>query len=224
MQAVVVEQPAYRPRQQVDVGRLKHALKIHAGDATLGARPATGSFDMPAARSFFQGRSLCHWVPLPRHWDPTRQLADSVSRPVLLVGPEVHVRDELGKGGADASLPIELVNATEVVEMHDHPGQAMRRKKDNSIRRCFELVKSGRAGAMVSAGNSGAVMAGAIFVLGRPDGVERPAIISELHCPSRSTSTVALIDTKQCSRPMTRGSLTQSTGSSSTEPLSSRKS
>ncbi len=101
-------------------------------------------------------------------------------RPVLLVGPEARVREELAKAGADASLPIETVNATEVVEMHDHPGQAMRRKKDNSIRVCFELVKSGRAGAMVSAGNSGAVMAGAIFVLGRPEGVERPAIISVL--------------------------------------------
>jgi phosphate acyltransferase len=64
--------------------------------------------------------------------------------------------------------------------MDDHPGQAMRRKKDNSIRVCFELVAAGRAGAMVSAGNSGAVMAGAIFVLGRPPGVERPAIISPL--------------------------------------------
>jgi phosphate acyltransferase len=99
-------------------------------------------------------------------------------RPALLVGPEV--REELVRCGSDPALPIEVVNATEVVEMHDHPGQAMRRKKNNSIRVCFELVKSGRAGAMVSAGNSGAVMAGAIFVLGRPEGVERPAIISVL--------------------------------------------
>jgi glycerol-3-phosphate acyltransferase PlsX len=56
----------------------------------------------------------------------------------------------------------------------------MRRKKDNSIRVCFELVQAGQACAMVSAGNSGAVMAGAIFVLGRPPGVERPAIITPL--------------------------------------------
>jgi glycerol-3-phosphate acyltransferase PlsX len=101
-------------------------------------------------------------------------------RPVILVGPEARVREELVRAGADSALPIELHGATEVVEMHDHPGQAMRRKKDNSIRVCFELVSSGRAGAMVSAGNSGAVMAGAIFVLGRPPGVERPAIITTL--------------------------------------------
>jgi phosphate acyltransferase len=101
-------------------------------------------------------------------------------RPILLVGPEARVREELARHRAGHQLPIEVVNAAEVVEMHDHPGQAMRRKKDNSIRVCFELVESKRAGAMVSAGNSGAVMAGAIFVLGRPPGVERPAIISAL--------------------------------------------
>lgn len=110
--------------------------------------------------------------------------------PVILVGPEARVREELEKHRAGKDLPIELHHASEVVEMHDHPGQAMRRKKDNSIRVCFELVKSGKASAMVSAGNSGAVMAGAIFVLGRPRGVERPAIISVL--PSFKGSTLML--------------------------------
>jgi glycerol-3-phosphate acyltransferase PlsX len=100
--------------------------------------------------------------------------------PVLLVGPEAVVRPELQRLGAGSDLPIAVRHASEVVEMHDHPGQAMRRKKDNSIRVCFELVGSGQASAMVSAGNSGAVMAGAIFVLGRLPGVERPAIISAL--------------------------------------------
>src|SRR5512142_1605493 len=102
---------------------------------------------------------------------------------VVLVGPEARVREELRRQRAAASLPIAVRHASEVVEMHDHPGQAMRRKKDNSIRVCFELVKSGQACAMVSAGNSGAIMAGAIFVLGRPAGVERPAIISALPTP-----------------------------------------
>ncbi len=100
--------------------------------------------------------------------------------PVILVGPEARVRDELARRRAGHALPIEVHPASEVVEMGDHPGQAMRRKRDNSIRVCFELVKAGRACAMVSAGNSGAVMAGAILVLGRPEGVERPAIISVL--------------------------------------------
>jgi glycerol-3-phosphate acyltransferase PlsX len=99
---------------------------------------------------------------------------------VTLVGAEARVREELVRHRAGHSLPIDVHDATEVVEMHDHPGQAMRRKKDNSIRVCFDLVASGRASAMVSAGNSGAVMAGAILVLGRPEGVERPAIVSVL--------------------------------------------
>ena len=99
---------------------------------------------------------------------------------VMLVGPEASVREELARCQAGADLPISVVNATEVVDMHDHPGQAMRRKKHNSIRVCFEQVKRGDACGMVSAGNSGAVMAGAIFVLGRPDSVERPAILTAL--------------------------------------------
>src|SRR5512133_359360 len=97
---------------------------------------------------------------------------------VVLVGPEAIVREQLRKHRASAELPIEVHHAPEVVEMDDHPGQAMRRKKQNSIRVAFELVKAGEACGMVSAGNSGAVMAGAIFVLGRIDGVERPAIVS----------------------------------------------
>jgi len=103
--------------------------------------------------------------------------------PVVLVGPEALVRRELARRRPRSGLPISVQHASEVVEMHDHPGQAMRRKRDNSIRVCFQLVKAGQASAMVSAGNSGAVMAGAIFVLGRPAGVERPAIISALPAP-----------------------------------------
>ena len=99
---------------------------------------------------------------------------------VTLVGPEAVVREALAHHHAPKSLPITVHHATEVIDFHDHPGQAMRRKKDNSIRVCFDLVKAGAACGMVSAGNSGAVMAGAIFVLGRPKGVERPAIVSVL--------------------------------------------
>jgi len=98
---------------------------------------------------------------------------------VILVGPEARVREELRHRGG-ASLPISVHHASEVVEMDDHPGQAMRRKRDNSIRVCFDLVRKGEACGMVSAGNSGAVMTGAIFVLGRLGDVDRPAIASVL--------------------------------------------
>ena len=101
-------------------------------------------------------------------------------RAVILVGPEERVRHELKRQHAGSGLPLEVQHAAEVVGMGDHPGQAMRRKKENSIRVCFELVRSGRASGMVSAGNSGAVMAGALFILGRSGAVARPAILSVL--------------------------------------------
>jgi glycerol-3-phosphate acyltransferase PlsX len=109
---------------------------------------------------------------------------------VVLVGPEGALRERVGRLRLPPGIPVEFQHASEVVDMSDHPGRAMRRKRDNSIRVCFELVKSGRASAMVSAGNSGAVMAGAIFVLGRPQGVERPAIISAL--PALGGSSILL--------------------------------
>jgi glycerol-3-phosphate acyltransferase PlsX len=99
---------------------------------------------------------------------------------VVLVGPEERVRAELERQRASWSLPIQVKHAPEVVEMGEHPGQAMRRKRQNSIRVAFELVRDGEASGMVSAGNSGAVMAGAILVLGRAGEVERPAILSVL--------------------------------------------
>jgi glycerol-3-phosphate acyltransferase PlsX len=71
---------------------------------------------------------------------------------------------------------IEIVDATEVVEMDEHPAQAVRAKRDSSIVRACELVAQGRAQAVVSAGNSGAVLAAALFTLKRIPGIARPAI------------------------------------------------
>ena len=99
---------------------------------------------------------------------------------VILVGPEERVRAELERLRASWNLPVQVRHAPEVVGMDDHPGQAMRRKKQNSIRVALELVRDGEASAVVSAGNSGAVMAGAMMVLGCAGGVQRPAILSVL--------------------------------------------
>ena len=71
---------------------------------------------------------------------------------------------------------VTVVNASEVVEMDDHPATAVRAKKDSSISVAARLVADGRADAVVSAGNSGAVLAAAVFVIKRLPGVERPAI------------------------------------------------
>ena len=94
---------------------------------------------------------------------------------VLLVGDEPRVRAELRRLGAgDGELRVH--HASEVVEMGEHPGQALRKKRDSSLKVCFDLCKAGQAGGMVSAGNSGAVLAGGLFVFGRLDHVDRPCI------------------------------------------------
>jgi phosphate acyltransferase len=85
---------------------------------------------------------------------------------------------------------VHCLFATEVVEMTDHPREALRRKKDSSMRRAIDLVKSGDAHACVSAGNTGALMATAHFVLKMLPGVERPAIVSII--PSRGGHTYML--------------------------------
>jgi glycerol-3-phosphate acyltransferase PlsX len=85
---------------------------------------------------------------------------------------------------------LKCLYATEVVEMTDHPREALRRKKDSSMRRAIDLVKAGDAHACVSAGNTGALMATAHFVLKMLPGVERPAIVSII--PSRGGHTYML--------------------------------
>jgi glycerol-3-phosphate acyltransferase PlsX len=96
---------------------------------------------------------------------------------VILVGDQPRLEAELSRLGALRPTPrLTLRHAAEVVEMGEHPSQALRQKKESSIRVCFELMKRGEADAVVSAGNSGAVMAGAILLCGRLPHVERPAI------------------------------------------------
>ena len=95
--------------------------------------------------------------------------------PVTLVGDTERLQLELERCGG-RGLDILLHHASEVVEMHDSPADAIRKKKDSSIRVAFELVKNGAAEAVVSAGNSGATMAAGMFVLKRIAGIDRPAI------------------------------------------------
>jgi glycerol-3-phosphate acyltransferase PlsX len=71
---------------------------------------------------------------------------------------------------------FEIYHTPTYVEMDESPSNALRRKKDSSINKAFELMKTGEVQAVVSAGNSGAAMAFAIFTLGRLDSVDRPAI------------------------------------------------
>jgi len=95
---------------------------------------------------------------------------------IILVGIEQVIQKELDKHHHAKALSIEIRNATEVVDMLDSPATVFRRKKDSSIRIANELVKSGEAVAVISAGHTGAAMATSLFVLGKLEGIERPAI------------------------------------------------
>lgn len=95
--------------------------------------------------------------------------------PVTLVGDRSRLESELAKHST-GGLDIDIFHASEVVGMHDSASDAVRKKRNSSVRLAFELVKDGKACAAVSAGNSGATMAAGMFVLKRIKGIERPAI------------------------------------------------
>ena len=94
---------------------------------------------------------------------------------IALVGKESAIRAELTRY-RPKDLPISIVNANEVVESDDNPAQSVRQKPDSSVVVGMRLLKRGEASAFISAGNSGAVMAAALLILGRIEGVERPAL------------------------------------------------
>jgi len=94
---------------------------------------------------------------------------------ILLVGQPNAVRAELAKH-ATPNLPIEIVPASEVITMNDHPAQAFRRKKDSSVHVAARLVREVKADGMFSAGNTGAVMTVARFLLGTLESVDRVAL------------------------------------------------
>src|SRR5271165_849879 len=95
---------------------------------------------------------------------------------VLLIGPEPTIKAELERHPSAARLPIEIVHASEVITMEDKAVQAVRAKRDSSMRVGLRLVREGRAAGFVTAGNTGAAMATAKMVLGALHGVDRPAL------------------------------------------------
>jgi glycerol-3-phosphate acyltransferase PlsX len=102
--------------------------------------------------------------------------------------------------GAPASLlsRIQLREASQVVTMDEKPQEALRRKKDSSMRVAIELVKAGEADACVSAGNTGALMATARFVLKTIEGIDRPAIISRIRARHGHTHMLDLGANSEC--------------------------
>ena len=118
---------------------------------------------------------------------------------VILVGLSDAIDAELKRQRTPAGDRLEVRHASEVVEMHDAPSQALKRKKDSSMRVAIDLVKSGEADACVSAGNTGALMAISSVVLRTLPGIDRPAIVSVLPTVSGSTYVLDLGANVDCS-------------------------
>ena len=108
---------------------------------------------------------------------------------VILVGYRERIEHELKKYQIK-NLPIYIQHASEVVGMDDSPSKALRRKKNSSLKVAIDLVRDGRAQGVISAGNSGAAMALAMFTLKKLENIDRPAIVTNL--PTVKGSTVIL--------------------------------
>ncbi len=111
---------------------------------------------------------------------------------LIFVGIPDQLHSILLKQGADVSSRFDIQSATEVVAMDESPAIALRSKKDSSMRVAINLVKEGRAQACVSAGNTGALMATARFVLKTLPGIDRPAIMARF--PTLTGQDIRVLD------------------------------
>jgi len=128
-----------------------------------------------------------------------RALDEHPQLSLILVGDEAALARELAAHRRSQESRIRLQHATQVVAMDELPSKALRGKKDSSMRVAVDLVKSGQAQAAVSAGNTGALMAIAKFVLKTLPGIDRPAIISPMPTVSGATHVLDLGANASCS-------------------------
>ena len=113
--------------------------------------------------------------PLTVQIEAALQAISELGADVVLVGVEDQIKEVLKQHSFDQNK-LRIVNSTETVEMNDSPATALRQKKNSSIKVAVDLLATGEADAVVSAGNTGAAMATAKFVLKSVEGIERPAI------------------------------------------------
>lgn len=109
---------------------------------------------------------------------------------IVLVGPQALMEKTIGEYADQAAYAavkerLHIANATEVISTEEHPVMALRRKKDSTFNVGMDIVRRKEAQAFVSAGSTGAVMAGAMFKIGRIKGVDRPAIGALMPVPGR---------------------------------------
>jgi phosphate acyltransferase len=113
---------------------------------------------------------------------------------VLLVGPEERLKQELASHPTAARSAVEVVNASQVISMHDKPVHAVRTKKDSSMHVGLRLVRDKQAVGFVTAGNTGAAMTAAKMVLGTLPGVDRPALANVFPTSAGKQKPSILID------------------------------
>ncbi len=121
-----------------------------------------------------------------------RAIKNNPDLKLLLVGVQDKISASLKKYGMLSCQQFTIIHASEVVTMDELPSHALRNKKDSSMRIAINLVKEGRAQACVSAGNTGALMATARYVLKTLPGIDRPAIVSELPTMGGKTRVIDL--------------------------------
>lgn len=109
-----------------------------------------------------------------------RILKENPNVNMILVGLQDQIKDQLKRHNLQLSDRLQILHASEVVAMDESPAMALRKKKDSSLRVVINLVHEGKAGAAVSAGNTGALMATSKFVLKTLPGIDRPAIMKTL--------------------------------------------
>lgn len=109
---------------------------------------------------------------------------------IVLVGDLAQITQALDRHGNWKAANITVHHASEVIDMHDSPGAAVRKKKDASVVVATGLVKQGLCDVVISAGSTGAAVAAALFGLGRIKGIERPAIATPI--PNLTGTTVLL--------------------------------
>lgn len=118
---------------------------------------------------------------------------------IILVGDKDAIQDELSRLGANQNERLQVLHTTQTVGMDEPPAQALRGKKDSSMRVSINLVKEGKAQACVSAGNTGAMMATAKYVLKTLSGIDRPAICTTIPAVKGHTYALDLGANVDCS-------------------------
>lgn len=126
-------------------------------------------------------------------------LQDNANVKLIITGDKDAIYNKIGQGLSDVEGRLEIIHTTQVVEMDEPPQSAMRNKKESSMRIAINQVKEGKAQAVISAGNTGALMATARYVLKTMDGIDRPAIAKIMPAIGKEVCVLDLGANVECS-------------------------